>query len=75
MAIDGSKFRAVNNEGNTYNVEILEKKLKRIDEHIAEYLSQMDSNDDIEPDAPSPEQVKAALHELTLRKEKYQDYL
>ncbi|WP_027627642.1 transposase [Ruminiclostridium cellobioparum] len=75
LAIDGSKFRAVNSKDNTYNAEILEKKLKRIDEHIAEYLSQMDSNDEAEPNAPSPEQVKAAIRELTLRKEKYQDYL
>lgn len=45
LAIDGSKFRAVNSKDNTYNAEILEKKLKRIDEHISEYLSQMDAND------------------------------
>ncbi len=31
LAIDGSKFRAVNSKDNTYNAEILEKKLKRID--------------------------------------------
>jgi transposase len=75
LAIDGSKFRAVNSRDNTYNVEILEKKLKRIDEHISEYLSQMDANDKTEPDAPSPDHVKEALRELTLRKEKYQEYL
>jgi len=75
LAIDGSKFRAVNSKDNTYNAEILQKKLKRIDEHIAEYLSQMDKEDKIEPDMPTAEQVKAALQELTLRKEKYQGYL
>ena len=75
LAIDGSKFRAVNSKDNTYNAEILEKKLKRIDEHIAEYLSQMDKNDEAEPDVPSPEQIKAAILELTQRKEKYQEYL
>lgn len=75
LAVDGSKFRAVNSKDNTYNAEILEKKLKRIDEHIAEYLSQMDSNDETESDSPSPEQIKAAIRELTLRKEKYQGYL
>jgi transposase len=75
LAVDGSKFRAVNSKDNTYNAEILEKKLKRIDEHIEEYLSKMDSNDETEPDAPSPDQIKEALRELTLRKEKYQDYL
>jgi transposase len=75
LAVDGSTFRAVNSKDNTYNVEILEKKLKRIDEHIKEYLSRMDEEDETEPDAPTPEQVKAALKELTLRKKKYQGYL
>jgi len=75
LAIDGSKFRAVNSKDNTYNAEILEKKLKRIDEHISEYLSQMDEADKAEPDAPTPEQIKAAIQELTQRKEKYQEYL
>lgn len=75
LAIDGSKFRAVNSKSSTYNAEVLEKKLKRIDEHIVEYLSQMDKNDETEPDSPSPEQIKAAIQELTTRKEKYQGYL
>ena len=75
FAVDGSKFRAVNSKGNAYNAEILEKKLKRIDEHIKEYFSQMDQEDQSEPDALTPEQVKAAIQELTQRKEKYQEYL
>lgn len=75
LAIDGSKFRAVNSKDNTFNAEILEKKLKRIDEHIKEYLTQMDESDKTEPDAPTPEQVKAAIQELIQRKEKYQEYL
>lgn len=75
LAIDGSKFRAVNSKDNTYNAEVLYKKLKRIDEHIEEYLNQMDMNDESETDAPSPEQIKAAIKELTQRKEKYQEYL
>ncbi len=75
LAIDGSKFRAINSKDNTYNAEILEKKLKRIDDHIKEYLSQMDEADKAEQDALTPEQVKTAIQELTLRKEKYQEYL
>lgn len=75
FAVDGSKFRAVNSKDNTYNAEILEKKLKRIDEHIKEYLSQMDKEDQAEPDVLNPDQVKAAIQELTQRKEKYQGYL
>jgi len=75
LAVDGSKFRAVNSKDHTYNAEILEKKLKRIDEHIAEYFSQMDKEDKNESEVPTPEQVKAAIQELTQRKEKYQGYL
>ena len=73
--MDGSKFRAVNSKDNTYNVEILEKKLKRIEGHLTEYLTQMDREDKIEPDGPTSEQVKAAIQELTQRKETYQSYL
>ncbi|OPX41843.1 transposase DDE domain protein [Ruminiclostridium hungatei] len=75
LSIDGSKFRAVNSKDNTYNAGILEKKLKRIDEHIKEYLSQMDYEDKSEKNVLTPEQVKAAIQELTQRKEKYQEYL
>lgn len=75
LAIDGSKFRAVNSKDNTYNAEILEKKLKRIDEHISDYLSRMDQEDKSEPDELSPDKIKVVIDELTQRKEKYQDYL
>lgn len=75
LAIDGSKFRAVNSKDNTYNAEVLEKKIRRIDEHISEYFSQIDKNDECESDAPSAEQIKEAILELTLRREKYQGYL
>ena len=77
LAIDGSKFRAVNSKGNAYNAETLQKKLKRIDEHIAGYLAQMDKEDVSEPNVQSltPEQIKEVIEELTLRKEKYQGYL
>jgi transposase len=77
LAIDGSKFRAVNSKDNCYNAEVLEKKLKRIDEHIEEYMKQMDSADNEEPDGqvPTAEQVRKAVRELNERKEKYQGYL
>ena len=55
LAIDGSKFRAVNSKDNCYNGEILHKKLERIDGHIAEYLGRMDKEDKAEPDAVGPD--------------------
>lgn len=77
LAVDGSKFRAVNSKDYCYNAEILQKKLARIDAHIGEYLKQLDKNDKSEPDsgALTPEQIKEALSELRTRKDKYQEYL
>lgn len=77
VAVDGSKFRAVNSSANCYNAETLEKKLRRIDEHIAQYLKQLDATDETEgqESQPTPEQVQQALAELRQRKEKYQGYL
>jgi transposase len=77
LAIDGSKFRAVNSKDNCYNAEALEKKLKRIDEHIAEYLKQLDRADEVESEGQNltPEQIRDAVLDLTQRKEKYQGYL
>ncbi|HEY5584471.1 MAG TPA: transposase, partial [Ruminiclostridium sp.] len=45
LAIDGSKFRAVNSKSHSYNQDTLKKKLERIDENITKYLSQMDDQD------------------------------
>jgi len=77
LAVDGSKFRAVNSKDNCYNAEILHKKLERIDGHITEYLGRMDKEDAREPETNkmTPEQVKDAVKELHARKEKYQGYL
>lgn len=77
LAVDGSKFRAVNSKDKCYNAEILHKKLERIDGHIAEYLGRMDKEDEREPetDKLTPEKVKEAVEVLRARKEKYQGYL
>lgn len=77
LAIDGSKIRAVNSKNNCYNAEALEKKLANIDAHISEYLSMMDSNDleETDEEKPAEEEIKAALADLTQRKELYEGYL
>ena len=77
LAVDGSKFRAVNSKDNAYNAEIMNKKINRIDGHIAEYFTRMDKEDESEPDTPTftTEQIKEAINQLTARKEKYQGYL
>jgi len=77
LAIDGSKFRAVNSKSHSYNQDTLKKKLERIDENITKYLSQMDDQDTSEKCSSeyTPEQIKAAINELTGRKEKYEGFL
>jgi hypothetical protein len=77
LAIDGSKFRAVNSRSNSYNKETLKKKLERIDENILKYLSQMDDSDK-ELSAGTtytPDDIKAAIDDLKKRKETYIGYI
>jgi transposase len=77
LAIDGTKMRAVNSKDNTYNADILKKKLARIDTHIAEYLKQMDKADKEEQDSVemSAQKVKEIVADLKNRKGKYEEYL
>lgn len=78
LAIDGSKFRAVNSKQNSsFKKDTLEKKLARIDENISRFLSQMDEEDNIQKTDSkyTQEEIKAAIAELNNRKEKYMRYL
>lgn len=77
IAIDGTKFRAVNSRDNAYNEEILLKKLQRIEEHISEYLTMLDKQDEDEETIPelSPERIQKVLADLKERKETYQGFL
>jgi transposase len=45
VAIDGSKFKAVNSKSNNFNEKTVALRLKRTEEKIAEYLRLMDEND------------------------------
>lgn len=71
LAIDGSKFRAVNGNKKMYNDEILKSKLDRIENKVNEYLQRMDELDTFE-EAPILEQKIQILNE---RKELYHSYL
>ncbi|WP_418792151.1 transposase [Phosphitispora sp. TUW77] len=66
IAIDGSKFRAVNGRKKIYNKEILKKKLVRIEEHITSYLNELDQADQNERGTShySSEEIKQKLAEL-----------
>ena len=45
VAIDGTKFKAVNSRSNNLNEKTVALRLKQTEEKIAEYLKEMDQND------------------------------
>jgi transposase len=49
VAIDGSKFKAVNNRDRNFTRAKMERRLAQIEESVARYLSQLDSADRQEP--------------------------
>ena len=55
MAIDGSKFKAVNNRDNNFTETKMKKRLERVEKSIARYMKELDKADRSEP---SESQVK-----------------
>jgi hypothetical protein len=49
VAIDGSKFKAVNNRDKNFTRAKMERRLAQIEESVARYLRQLDSADRQEP--------------------------
>lgn len=49
LAIDGSKFRAVNSRDQNFNAAKLQELIDRADARLAEYLQQLDASDAAEP--------------------------
>ena len=45
VAIDGSKFKAVNSKGNNYTPKKLQFHIERVERHIDNYLQQLDDSD------------------------------
>jgi transposase len=77
IAIDGSKFRAVNSSKNNYNQRKINKHQSMIEQKADQYLKELDELDKDEPDNNGPayrkEEVEAALQRLMDRKIKYDD--
>src|SRR5213594_2461492 len=63
VAIDGSKFKAVNNRRRNFNQGRLTKAIKAIEEKISGYLSSLDEADAAEPDPDEPPPSAAELRE------------
>jgi hypothetical protein len=49
VAIDGSKFKAVNNRDRNFTQAKMKRRLEQIEESVARYLHQLDSADRQEP--------------------------
>lgn len=75
IAIDGSKFRAVNSRKNNYNQKKIDKHQAMVSEKADKYLKELDELDKEDAEDPGPsyrkEEVEAALQRLTERKIKY----
>ena len=50
VAIDGSKFKAVNNRDRNFTRAKTQKRMAQIEENIARYLADMDTADRAEPE-------------------------
>src|SRR5205823_721018 len=50
VAVDGSKFKAVNNRDKNFTPHKLEQRMRQIDESIERYLSALDTVDRTQPD-------------------------
>jgi transposase len=73
VAIDGSKFKAVNNRDRNFTRAKVERRRTQLEESVARYLSQLDTADRQEPSevlATKTERLKEKLAKLTEEMEK-----
>lgn len=78
VAIDGSKFKAVNSKKKNFNEAKLTKKLSEIDEKIEKYFRELEENDDDDETSTCTSEctdLKAKIEQLKERKEEYQNLL
>jgi transposase len=69
VAIDGSKFKAVNARDRNFTQAKMQRRLEQIDESIARYLSQLDSADRQGPTVPEAKITRLNEKIATLRQE------
>jgi transposase len=73
VAIDGSKFKAVNNRDRNFTAAKMQRRIAQIEDSVARYLQQLDTTDRQEPSevlAAKTERLKekiARLHEEMVR--------
>src|SRR5205823_8519676 len=69
VAIDGSKFKAVNNRDKNFTRAKMERRMAQIEESVARYLSQLDTADRQEPTEALAAKVTRLTEKLTKLKE------
>lgn len=76
VAVDGTKFKAVNSKKNNFDQKKIDRHLKYIEEKIEKYISELDETDEAEKDdrKPNIEEIKTRLEELEKRKQKYEEH-
>jgi len=75
VAIDGTKFKAVNSRSNNLNEKAVALRLKKTEEKIAEYLKEMDQNDTADSDedeSVNVDELKEKICKLEEEKERYE---
>ena len=72
IAVDGSKFSAVNSNNKSFTRKKIDKVVKKIDNEIAAYLRELDKNDHHERDIKNPtvEELNKKIEILKSRKKK-----
>jgi len=77
VAIDGSKFKAVNSKKRNFNEAKLKKAIKEIDEKVDGYLAELEDNDKEEAHVsrPDAEDIKTKVMMLKERGRKYRELL
>jgi hypothetical protein len=76
VAIDESKFKAVNSKDWNFTLGKLRDRIARLEGHIEGYLKELDDNDGGENGCGerSTEEIKGIVKELSVRKERYESY-
>jgi transposase len=76
VAVDGSKFKAVNSGQKNFSQRKLEKRLKEINKKVERYLDEMDQADKQEKhDEITAEELKEKIDRLQQRKGRYEELL
>lgn len=75
VAIDGSKFKAVNSPARNFTERKLKKQIKSLDRKIEEYLDELDQADEEDPGGspgPSAEELQQKIEAMKERRAKLQ---